>query len=214
MNTITIALVDDHHILLDGLKALLDAQVDMSVVGAYTNGYALLKALDEINPDVVILDISMPEIDGIALAKAIKEIRPAMCMLCLSMHDDEEHILAMCQAGAQGYLLKNIDNPTLLEAIRKVSTGEMYFTPDVAHRIAQSSETELRRKELIKEVHLTKRELQILELIAKEYTNARIGAALYISESTVETHRKNMLRKTQHNTMVGLLKFALDNKLI
>ena len=90
----------------------------------------------------------------------------------------------------------------------------MYFTPDVAHRIAQSSETELRRKELIKEVHLTKRELQILELIAKEYTNARIGAALYISESTVETHRKNMLRKTHHNTMVGLLKFALDNKLI
>lgn len=214
MQKIQVALVDDHHILLDGLKALLTRQKDMQVVCACTNGNDLLHLLPATDTDIVVADINMPHIDGIALTRAIKNIRPQLPVLCLSMHDDTGHIQDMTDAGASGYLLKNTNDAELLDAIRTIAAGKLYFPADILAKLAAERVRKRKIEEGMSEVKLTSRELEILRLIAKEYNNARIAETLFISERTVETHRKNMLRKTDHSTMLGLLRFAMEHNML
>ena len=130
------------------------------------------------------------------------------------MHDDATHIMEMIEAGATGYLLKNVNDTELLGAIRAVSMGKMYFSQEVSDTITAYAVNKQRKQEQAEEVKLTDRELEILKLISEEMSNAQIAAALFISERTVETHRKNMLRKTNNKTIVGLLKYALERNLI
>ena len=214
MNKIGIVLVDDHHILLDGLSVLLKRQKDMEVKGAFTNGHELLQVLEALKPDVILVDINMPEMTGVELTLKIKKMCPNVAVICLSMHDSIDYILEMVDAGVSGYLLKNTNDKELLEALRTVYEGKMYFPPEISGKITAEAIRKRSTDEKAKEVNLTDRELEILKLIFKEFSNARIAELLYISERTVETHRKNMLRKTNSNNVLGLMKYAMEHHLI
>lgn len=213
MKKISVALVDDHHILLDGLKALLGKQPGIYIVGAYTNGKDLLHHLDNLLPDVVVADINMPELNGIELTKAIKQ-RSSTAVLCLSMHDDIGHIMDMTDAGASGYLLKNANDAELIDAIKTIAGGGLYFPQEILAKMNADRDRRSKAEAGMPGTRLTARELDILRLIAKEYNNAKIAETLFISERTVETHRKNMLRKTNYSTMLGLLKFAVEHNML
>ena len=208
---IKLLLADDHHILLDGLRALIANQADMTVLGSYENGRLLLEAVPEFEQvDVVLADISMPEMNGHQLTLKIKETYPDIAVIILSMHDDGTHIMDMVEAGVSGYVLKNANDGDLLEAIRMVHGGGMYFSPEVSAQIAALVHHRQQQRDAPPEVTLTSRELDVLRLVGDELTNAEIGDKLFISERTVETHRKNMLRKTGSKSIVGLIKHALE----
>lgn len=214
MSKIRIVVADDHHILLDGLKALLQKQKDIEIAGMYDNGTDLYDALPETKPDVALVDISMPGMNGLQLTHNIKETYPHIAVVALSMFDDTEYITEMMDAGVSGYLLKNVNDKELMDALRAAAEGKMYLSSEISEKIASMVVTNRRRAEKPEEPRLTERELEILKLIANEHSNAQIADILFISERTVETHRKNMLRKTNNKTIVGLLKYALENKLI
>lgn len=215
MEKIRIIVADDHHILLDGLKALLQKQKDIEIVGLFNNGKEVYKALPNLNIDVALLDINMPEMDGLELTRKIKKEFPSIPVIILSMHDDAGHIMELIDAGASGYLLKNVTDKELLEAIKSVATGKFYFSTEVSEKIAAVAMQQQRRQDAAEdEPKLTDRELEILKLVAKEYSNAQIAQTLFISERTVETHRKNMLRKTNNKTILGLLRYAIERQII
>ena len=215
MKKLRLVIADDHHILLDGLKALLHKQKDMEVLGFYDNGLRLFEALATLGDvDVAIVDINMPGLNGLELTTKMKEAYPAIPIITLSMHDDTAHIMEMVDAGVSGYLLKNANDTELLQAIRTVANGRMAFSPEVSDKITSFIKHQQDKKNLPEQPHLTDREIEILKLIAQEHSNAKIAETLFISERTVETHRKNMMRKTNNKTIVGLLKYAMDQKYI
>ena len=215
MDKLRLIIADDHHILLDGLRALLLKQKDMEVVGFYDNGKALYDALPALGAiDIALIDINMPIMDGHQLTLRIKEEYPHILVIVLSMHDDAGHIMEMVEAGISGYLLKNAGDKELLEAIHTVARGRMYFSPEVADKIEALVHQRQQQREAPPVPQLTEREVEILRLISQEHSNAQIAEALFISERTVETHRKNMLRKTGHKSVVGLLRFAMEQKMI
>jgi len=214
MNKTKIVIADDHHILLDGLKAMLQKQKDIEVAGLYTNGQELFDELNTTQPAVAIVDINMPGMNGEELTTKIKEFYPAVHVIALSMYDDATHIMDMIEAGVSGYLLKNVNDKELLDAIRMVAGGKMYFSSEVSEKITTLAIRQQKKLEQPEEPRLTERELEILKLVAAEYSNAEIASTLFISERTVETHRKNMLRKTNNKTIVGLLKYALEKQII
>jgi len=214
MNKTKIVIADDHHILLDGLKAMLQKQADLEVVGMYDNGSALFDDLKNANPDIALVDINMPGMTGDVLTRKIKEFYPDIFVITLSMHDDAAHIMDMIEAGVSGYLLKNVNDKELVEAIRQVAQGKMYFSSEVSEKITSMVVQQQKRLNEPEEARLTERELEILKLIAQEYSNAQIADTLFISERTVETHRKNMLRKTNNKTVVGLIRYAMERQLI
>ena len=214
MDKIRIIIADDHHILLDGLKAMLQKQKDIEIVGMFSNGRQVFDALPGLEADVAVVDINMPEMNGYELTRNIKEFYPKISVITLSMYDDGAHIMEMVEAGVSGYLLKNVNDKELIEAIRAVSQGKMYFSSEVSEKITTLAMQQQRKLDQPEEPKLTDRELEILKLISQEYSNAQIAETLFISERTVETHRKNMLRKTSNKTIVGLLKYAMEKQII
>jgi len=214
MDKLRILIADDHHILLDGLKVLLQKQKDIEIVGMFSDGKSVLEALPNLQVDLALLDINMPKMNGHELMLYIRDQYPNLKVIVLSMYDDVGHIMEMVEAGASGYLLKNITDKELLEAIRTVAAGKLYFSSEVSEKITTLAVQQQRRSEENNEPRLTEREVEILRLIASEYSNAQIAGQLYISERTVETHRKNMLRKTKNKTIVGLLKYAMEKNIL
>jgi len=212
MNTYRIVLVDDHQMLIDGLSAILSHYPEIEIIKSYTNGNLLVEEINTVQPDIVLTDISMPMIDGYEMTKQIKKLRPATQVIAVSMSGNIADINKMLDVGISGYVLKNAGNQELIEAIRKVAQGKMYFSDDVTEEMVKNKHTKTEKKE--DQPTLTDRELEILKLIVQELSNAEIADKLYISERTVETHRKNMIRKFNTKTIVGLIKYALDNKLI
>lgn len=211
---IRIVVADDHHILLDGLKMMLQKQKDFEIVGTYNNGLDLYEELKETKPDVALLDINMPGMNGHETTLKIKELYPKINIITLSMHDDAVHIMDMIEAGVSGYLLKNVNDKELIDAIRIVHSGKMYFSSEVSEKLTSMVIHQQKKLDKPEAPKLTERELEILKLIANENSNAEIAKTLFISERTVETHRKNMLRKTNNKTIVGLLKYALEQQII
>ena len=212
MNTYRIVLVDDHQMLIDGLSAILSHYPEIEILKSYTNGNLLVEEINTVQPDIVLTDISMPMIDGYEMTKQIKKLRPATQVIAVSMSGNIADINKMLDVGISGYVLKNAGNQELIEAIRKVAQGKMYFSDDVTEEMVKNKHAKPEKKE--DQPTLTDRELEILQLIVQELSNAEIADKLYISERTVETHRKNMIRKFNTKTIVGLIKYALDNKLI
>jgi len=212
MNTYRIVLVDDHQMLIDGLSAILSHYPEIEIIKSYTNGNLLVEEINTVQPDIVLTDISMPMIDGYEMTKQIKKLRPATQVIAVSMSGNIADINKMLDVGISGYVLKNAGNQELIEAIRKVAQGKMYFSDDVTEEMVKNKHAKPEKKE--DQPTLTDRELEILQLIVQELSNAEIADKLYISERTVETHRKNMIRKFNTKTIVGLIKYALDNKLI
>ncbi|HRH57770.1 MAG TPA: response regulator transcription factor [Chitinophagales bacterium] len=207
-----IVLVDDHQMLIDGLSAILSANDSIEIIKTYTNGNLLLEELETLQPDIILTDISMPEMDGYELTKRIKRSYPEIKIIALSMSGNIADINKMLDVGISGYVLKNVGNRELIEAIHKVAQGKMHFSDDVTEEMVKHKHTKPEKSE--EQAKLTERELEILKLIVQELNNAEIADKLFISERTVETHRKNMIRKFNTKTIVGLIKYAMDHKLI
>jgi DNA-binding NarL/FixJ family response regulator len=207
-----IVIVDDHQMLIDGLVAILSKYNEIDILKTYTNGNYLLNEIDILQPEIILTDISMPVIDGYELTKKIKLKYPNIHIIALSMSGNIADINKMIDAGISGYVLKNVGNQELIEAINKVAKGKMHFSDDVTEEMVKNKHNKPDKED--DHPKFTERELEILKLIVQELNNAEIADKLFISERTVETHRKNMIRKFNTKTIVGLIKHAMDNKLI
>ncbi|RYY94130.1 MAG: response regulator transcription factor [Chitinophagaceae bacterium] len=211
MKKITLAFVDDHQIVIDGLQSLLCDEPRFHFAFATTNPGEVLELLAHTPVDVLLTDIQMPGLSGDALARAVHARFPATKILALSMSGDGELVRALIEeASIAGYMLKNIGRNELVTAIEKIAAGGQYFSPEVMKELERSGD---RRRES-EEAHLTLREIEIIRLIEKEYSNRQIADTLCISERTVETHRKNIFRKTGTSGVLGLVKYAYEHRLI
>jgi DNA-binding NarL/FixJ family response regulator len=200
--------------LIDGMKALLKNEGEFEVCGEANSSERALELLQKSIPDILISDINMPGMSGIELARKVKEQFPSVKILALSMYGEKSMISEMLDAGVSGYILKNTGREELVNALMKISEGGLFFSDEVSAEMMKAMSERAQKKEEKEEVTLTLREKEILKLIAKEYSNAQIADTLFISERTVETHRKNIFRKTNTKTVVGLIKYAFENKLI
>ncbi len=213
MNTksIKIAIVDDHQIVIDGILSLLQNNPLFEVVVSSTSALEMLQLLKLYEVDVLITDIMMPEMSGQDLAKSVRNSFPTIKIFALSMNGQGDIVNEMInESDIVGYVLKNIGKEELSEAICKVAAGGIYFSSPIIEELNNFSN----RKETINSIHITARELDIIRLIEKEYSNKEIAQSLFISERTVETHRKNILRKTNTNNVIGIIKYAYKHKLI
>lgn len=206
---IKLYLVDDHQMLIDGIRALLSSESDFEIVGQSTSALDALNKLEAAQPTVLLTDINMPGMTGVELVKAVHAKFPTIKILALSMHGDRQMIHDMLDAGADGYILKNTGKEELISALKKIASGGMYFSDEISAEMMRAiSDNE--RKSKSNEPELTARELEIVKLINKEMSNLQIAEQLFISERTVETHRKNIFRKTETKGVVGLLKWARE----
>lgn len=208
---VPLAIVDDHQIVIDGLKALLKGNNDYKIVFESTNPQVALRELPKYEPDILITDMMMPGLNGVELAGQLKKILPRLKIIALSMNGEGSLVNQMIQeADISGYLLKNIGQTEFLQALQKVASGGIYFNENVLEEMLKASE----QKKQEEECNLTPREIEVIRLIEKEYNNRQIAEALFLSERTVETHRKNIFRKTKTNSVIGLIKYAYERKLI
>ncbi|MEO0571709.1 MAG: response regulator transcription factor [Bacteroidota bacterium] len=201
---IRLALAEDHNALIDGIKLFLEYEDDIEFVGFANNGKELLELVRLKRPHVVITDIRMPIIDGITATKEILKIEPYTKVIAFTMFDQDEAVEQMIKAGAKGYILKNSSLKELLEAIRIVNAGGTYYDSNIL--IPHSSSKKKSKGTL------TKRQIEILKLVALGRTNQEIADELFIGKTTVETHRKNMIRKLHLKGAGELLRFALEKK--
>lgn len=208
---ITLGLVDDHQIVIDGLTSLLKGHDNFKFAFATTDSTEVVDRLTDTPIDVLLTDVMMPKLPGNQLAKQVKDKYPGVKILALSMSGQGDLVSEMIEnADISGYVLKNIGKQELVKAIEKIAGGGIYFSEEVIDELQRSSN----RKKQNAEAHLTDREIEIIRLIEKEYNNKQIAEALFISERTVETHRKNIFRKTNTNSVIGLVKYAYEHKLI
>lgn len=203
-----ILLVDDHQILLEGTKAIIDGAADLFEVKdtAHTPERAqeLLKNNDY---DILITDYEMPNMKGLELIKIAKTVLPEIKTIVLSMHDEPSVIRELLKIGADGFILKKDTHQSIIDALDKVTRGKRFLSEDVSEILIQGIDDD-------KNKDLTPREVEITKLIAKEYSTKQIADILFISERTVETHRKNILKKTGTNNVVGLVRYAYKNNLV
>jgi two-component system nitrate/nitrite response regulator NarL len=207
MEKIKLFLLDDHQIMLDGMRSLLHDDDVFAIVGDATRGDHALKEIALCHPDIVVTDISMPGMNGIEFTKQLRQQNPQVKILVLTVSAAEFNISELLKNGVSGYVLKNAGREELRKALMKISRGEKYFSSEVAEGIVNLKTTGA-------ESHLTVRELEVLNLVAKEFSNQQIAEKLFISERTVESHRKNIFRKTGAKSIVGLIRFAIDNGLV
>lgn len=205
---IKVVLVDDHQIVLDGLVSLLGSDPDFSVLASLNSGEQAFEFFKTKQPDILMTDYNLPGITGLELMRSVKKNYPQVKVVVLSMHDEVAVVKSILKEGADGYLLKNIQQFELKNALKRVMSGVPYVSPEITKvmmdEINHPTENGL----------LTDRELEILRLITQEQSNKQIAARLFISERTVETHRKNIFRKTNTSSLVGLIKYAFENKLV
>ncbi len=209
-------LVDDHQLMLDGLKSLLGEHEDFDILGGAASAEDALKQLRNKDVDVLLADIHLPGMSGIELAAKVTADFPQIKVLALTMHNESSLINRMIAAGAWGYVIKSNNISELVEAIRTVASGKKYLSREVQSIIMGSIyRPDDPGKEFQPNVaRLTQREAEILSLIARELSNKKIADKLFISERTVETHRKNIFTKTKTKSVVGLIRYAMENGLL
>jgi len=208
---ITLAMVDDHQIVIDGLMSLLKGHDKFRFAFATTDSGEVVEKIANSPVDILLTDVMMPKVPGNRLAKEVKEKFPAVKILALSMSGQGDLVNEMIEeADISGYVLKNIGKQELVKALEKIAGGGIYFSEEVIEELQRTSQ----RKKQKEEAHLTRREIEIIRLIEKEYNNKQIAETLFISERTVETHRKNIFRKTNTNSVIGLVKYAYEYKII
>ncbi len=212
---IRVLIVDDHAIVRAGLRLLLNSQPDIEVVGEAENGRESLARIQELKPDVVLMDISMPDMGGIEATQAIKESFPETRILALTMHEDARYFFQMLKGGALGYVLKGADPNELLSAIRAVYQDKAYILPDLARRLLDDYLKRLKEgEEQDSYSKLTTREKEVLKLIGEGFTSREIGEMLFISVNTVERHRTNIMDKLGMHNKSQLIKFAIRKGLV
>jgi len=210
-NDIRVLLVDDHQIVVDGLKSLLDDADGFDCVATANNGKIALDLLKVLQVDVVLMDIDMPVMDGIEATIRIKRIMPEIKILSLTQHNEKAMVTKLMNCGSDGYVLKNIDRDELLLAIRQLMNGQKYFSEEVTQTLAQR---EVLTSPSGAPALLTEREREILRFIAEGLSSKQIGDVLFISARTVDTHRTNLMNKLDIHNVAGLIKFSYANGLV
>jgi DNA-binding NarL/FixJ family response regulator len=214
---IRVILVDDHTIIRDGVRALLSEQEGLEVVGEAGNGQELLEMLAHTPADVVLMDINMPVMDGVEATRLLQEEHPQVRVLALSMLDHEEYVNRMFEAGAVGYVLKNAGKLEIVYAIRTVAQGRQFLCAELGVKFlsklmrtpTQDASAPVKRPDT-----LSKRETEVLQLIAEGLTNAEIAEKLFTSKRTIETHRQNIIEKTQAKNTAALISYAVRQGLL
>jgi two-component system, NarL family, nitrate/nitrite response regulator NarL len=206
---INILIADDHKMVIDGLKALLSEEKNIKVIGQALSGNEVIRFLKQNSDqvDLIILDINMPDTDGIETAKHVHHQYPRIKILILSMYNRPLFIKNLIEAGVSGYILKNTGKEELLSAISKITNGEDYFSAEITKSIM----TSFKEVHLATEAQLTKREQEILRLLAKALTTSEIAEQLFLSTHTIDTHRKNLLSKLNLKNTPALVKYAIEN---
>jgi len=202
-----VLLADDHKILRQGLRTLLEQEKDIQIVGEADNGRSSVKLTGELAPDVVIMDVAMPDLNGIDATRRITEAEPRTRVLALSMHSDGRYVKGMLQAGARGYILKDCAAEELTHAIRTVMAGQIYVSPGVTGTIVNDYVRQLSAAD--EPATLTRREREVLQLLTEGGSTANIAAGLHLSIKTIETHRKRIMDKLGLRSIAELTKYAI-----
>lgn len=210
METIDILIADDHRMFAEGLESILGSEPGITVSGVAKNGAQLMALLKQHTPDVVLLDISMPEMDGMEAASQILKQHPTVKILVLTMHNTEDYILPLVQKGVHGYVLKNAGRTELLEGIKRIKENGNYYSAEITSKLVNG----LRQYEASALVKLSTREAEVLELVMEGLSTAEIADKLFISPRTVETHRSNLLAKTESKNTAQLIKYAQEKGLL
>lgn len=208
MEKYKVLLVDDHKILLEGTSYLLDNLDLFEVVDTANSGNKAIDLMKTNDYDILVTDYELPDLSGLDLVKIARSVLPDMKIIVLSMHDDPTVIKELLKEGIDSYIIKNDPHATLVQALNKVAEGKKFFSDEISEILVQQI------NEPEEKSGLSPRETEILKLIAKDYSTKQIAKILFISEKTVETHRKNILRKTNCSTVVGLVNYAHARKLV
>jgi DNA-binding NarL/FixJ family response regulator len=215
MEKIRIVLADDHTVVRQGFRALLEEQKLFQIVGEAENGQDAVRTAKKTRPDVLVLDISMPILNGVQAARQIAKFDPKIKILILSMYKDEEYVREVFHAGAAGYILKQTSSSDLVKAIKEVHKGNAYISPSIANHLVSDYRDIVRGgKTGRKKTGLTVRELEILQLIAEGNSNKKIAAQLFISVKTVETHRQKIMDVLKIHDVAGLTRYAISKHII
>jgi DNA-binding NarL/FixJ family response regulator len=206
---IRLFIADDHQMFIDGIKSLLHDDSNIEIIGEANNGKQVLEKLEELSPDIILMDIGMPELNGIETANMVSEKYPTIKIIALTMYDDNNHVVKMLKAGAKGYVLKNTSRQELLQAIQTVAIGGVHYSTQA---VVNTMQNIVDKNNPV--ANLTEREIEIIKLIVKSMTNKEIADKLSISELTVNTHRKNAMRKLEIKNTAGLVKFAIDQHIV
>ncbi|MEM6965076.1 MAG: response regulator transcription factor [Bacteroidota bacterium] len=211
---IKILIAYDHKVFRDGIVSIIEDIEDIEVIAQAENGREVVAQLQICKPDVILMDISMGGANGIETTQLVKKDFPTVKVLVLSMHDESDYIIKMLDAGASGYLLKDAGSTEMIKAIREVNQGNTYYSQQVSAVMVQALTQSKKQKEKRTGIPLTKRELEVLQLIAEEYTNPEIAEKLFISIRTVDTHRRNLIEKLNVKNTAGLVKYAIKHGIV
>ena len=217
MEKIKVLIVDDHPLIRNGLRSLFINEEIIDMINEATDGEDMIGKLKDEDYNLILMDVRMPKVNGIEATKFVSENYPEIKVLALSTYDDDSHIVNMLEAGARGYLLKNASKDELMKAINTILNGESYFSQEVSSKLLNKY---LKEKQPGASsdgqaiVPLTKREKEILKMIAEENTNQEIAEKLFISPRTVDTHRRNLLQKLNVKNTAGLVRYAFENNLL
>lgn len=213
--SVRIVLVDDHSVVRKGVRALLEQEADLDVIGEAGNGLDAIEMVNKLKPDLVVLDLMMPGIHGLEVARRIIQEHAGIHVIVLSMHNDEGYVLAALRHGVSGYVLKETTEEQIVEAIRKVSQGERYLSPPISERAIEAYIQRAREGQVSDPYEtLTNREREVMQLSAQGLSNPEIATQLFISPRTVETHRANLMHKLGLASQTDLIRFALKRGLI
>jgi two-component system response regulator NreC len=211
---IRVVIADDHAVVRQGIRGVLEEVDEVEVIAEAADGVEVLALVEELEPDLLVLDISMPEKTGLDVTKELRADASEVGVLILSMHDDPEYVLEAVRAGADGYVLKDVGPAELREALRSVHGGQEYFTDRVTHQLSVALREELERERKRSRVEsLTPREREVLLRVAKGLTNREVAEEFGISPRTVETHRERVMSKLRIRTVAGLTRFVVENEL-
>jgi DNA-binding NarL/FixJ family response regulator len=217
MSAIRIFLVDDHQLVRDGIKALLMSSEDLEILGEASTGKECFEKIGLQEPDILILDISLPDTSGIEITKKVSDLYPAIKVLILSMYTNEDFIFNAVKAGARGYLPKNTSREELLDAIHTIYAGDEFFADSITRIMLKSYVRKAKEDDMgaqATSVILTQREIEILKLFAEGFINKEISDQLDISIRTVETHKNHIMKKLELKSTVELIKYAIRNKIV
>lgn len=211
---IEIMIADDHRVFREGIVSILENTGEIKVIAQAQDGKEVMEKLRRAQPELILMDISMGEAGGIETTRLVKEQYPDIKVLVLSMHSESSYIVKMLEAGASGYLLKDAGSAELINAIKAVAEGHTYFSSQVSATLVDQLVKGKKAPERKAGVTLTRRELEVLRLIAEEYSNPEIADKLFISIRTVDTHRRNLLEKLGVKNTAGLVKYAIKHGLV
>jgi len=212
MSKILVLIVDDHKILREGLKSLLNQNSDIQAIGEAENGKDAIALCKNLKPNIVLMDLDMPILNGIEATKIIKKDFPQSRVIILSMFPDHEYVKSALNAGAKGFLVKDTAADDLIQAVRVVNDGKVFFSPSISQVIVESMYTADDSR--LKEEVLTSREKEILQLVAEGKPSKQISELLFISKSTVNKHRENIMKKLNIHDIVGLIRYAIKKGII